>query len=66
MHSPSSSTSASPQVKSPCIGVCELDMAGICLGCGRSGEEITVWSRASDALRQEIVDRAAKRLQRDA
>ncbi|MEM9386344.1 MAG: DUF1289 domain-containing protein [Pseudomonadota bacterium] len=59
-------TRTAAQVKSPCIGVCELDVEGICLGCGRSGEEITVWSRATHALRQEIVERASQRMKRKA
>ncbi|MEO0972645.1 MAG: DUF1289 domain-containing protein [Pseudomonadota bacterium] len=51
-------------MKSPCIGVCELDHEGVCLGCGRSGEEITVWRDASDEARLAIIDLAAQRLRR--
>ncbi len=24
----------------PCIGICEIDESGYCVGCGRSAEEI--------------------------
>jgi uncharacterized protein len=34
-------------VESPCINVCTLDHAGICIGCGRSIDEIARWSRMS-------------------
>ncbi|MDY0014306.1 MAG: DUF1289 domain-containing protein [Rhodocyclaceae bacterium] len=26
--------------ESPCIGVCQIDESGYCLGCGRSADEI--------------------------
>ena len=25
---------------SPCIGICEIDESGYCVGCGRSADEI--------------------------
>ena len=25
---------------SPCIGICEIDESGYCIGCGRSADEI--------------------------
>lgn len=25
---------------SPCVGVCQMDESGYCLGCGRSADEI--------------------------
>ena len=42
-------------VKSPCIGVCALDERNLCTGCQRSGEEITLWGRMSDAQRREVL-----------
>ncbi|PCC97965.1 DUF1289 domain-containing protein [Halopseudomonas pelagia] len=44
-----------PAVKSPCIGVCALDEQNLCTGCQRSGEEITLWGRMSDAQRREVL-----------
>ena len=50
-------------VSSPCIDLCRLDVAGeLCVGCGRSMEEIAVWKSADDAEKRAIVERAARRL----
>lgn len=43
-------------VSSPCIGVCELDDAGYCIGCRRSGDEIARWLQMSDAERRRLMD----------
>jgi predicted Fe-S protein YdhL (DUF1289 family) len=43
-------------VSSPCIGVCELDAAGLCIGCRRSGDEIAHWLRLSEAQRRHLMD----------
>ncbi|MEH6501271.1 MAG: DUF1289 domain-containing protein [Pseudoalteromonas distincta] len=42
-------------VKSPCIGVCALDEQNLCTGCQRTGAEITLWGRMSDAQRREVL-----------
>lgn len=43
-------------VASPCISVCRIDAgSGFCLGCLRTIEEISVWSRASTAERLRIL-----------
>ncbi|HET7395155.1 MAG TPA: DUF1289 domain-containing protein [Gammaproteobacteria bacterium] len=46
---------------SPCIRNCCLDEHEICLGCGRSLDEIRDWGSAPDTRRREILDRAAIR-----
>jgi uncharacterized protein len=48
-------------VPSPCIDVCRLDAGGFCIGCRRTIEEITEWSRASEARRREILRDVAGR-----
>jgi uncharacterized protein len=48
-------------VASPCIDVCRLDARGLCIGCRRTIEEITEWSRASEARRREILREVADR-----
>jgi len=48
-------------VPSPCIDVCRLDERGWCIGCRRTIEEITEWSRASEARRREILREVADR-----
>jgi len=42
-------------VPSPCIDICRLDSQGLCIGCRRTIDEITEWSRASEARRREIL-----------
>jgi predicted Fe-S protein YdhL (DUF1289 family) len=46
---------------SPCVRNCCLDAADICLGCGRSLEEILAWHRVDAAGREAIVQAAAVR-----
>jgi uncharacterized protein len=48
-------------VASPCIDICRLDAQGLCIGCRRTIEEISEWSRASEARRREIVRELAAR-----
>ena len=43
-------------VLSPCIGICQLDAAGLCVGCFRSGEEIARWLGMSSAERVQMMD----------
>lgn len=47
--------------ESPCVGVCTLDKAQVCEGCGRTIQEIAEWSRASSARQAQIVAAAALR-----
>lgn len=51
----------SSQVPSPCVRNCCLDERDVCLRCGRSLDEIKVWSEAGDAERLGILERAAAR-----
>jgi len=52
-----------PQIQSPCKLICELDLEkGLCKGCGRSREEIALWTRYSDAQRAFIMTELADRL----
>jgi len=49
-------------VASPCINICQLSADGlVCVGCGRTREEIADWLQASAAQRREIVQMAAAR-----
>lgn len=52
-----------PLVESPCVNVCTLDRHKVCIGCGRTIEEIAVWSRLGDEERRTICERAAHRKQ---
>ncbi|MEM8984655.1 MAG: DUF1289 domain-containing protein [Pseudomonadota bacterium] len=48
------------ELLSPCVRICTLDDNNICLGCGRTLDEITSWSRLSTAERQRIMARLAE------
>ena len=38
---------APPNVSSPCVRICALDEADVCVGCGRTLDEIARWSSMS-------------------
>lgn len=52
----------STPVASPCVGVCALNMAAICLGCGRHIDEIAAWSQLGEVAKQAVVARSAARM----
>ena len=53
------------KVVSPCISVCQLDPGtGLCLGCLRSLDEISSWSRISQDEQRHVL--AAVVLRREA
>jgi uncharacterized protein len=41
----------------PCVGLCKLDQHAVCIGCGRSLQEIANWSSMTDQERQLIIER---------
>ncbi len=47
---------------SPCIGICKLDLADICIGCGRHVSEIIAWPYSTEAEQLQICERARERL----
>ncbi len=49
------------EVPSPCVRTCCLDDDDICIGCGRSLEEIVGWNEADPAERRSIVERSRLR-----
>ena len=43
-------------IESPCTKICTLDpRSGLCLGCGRTIDEIARWSAMSEAERARIM-----------
>ncbi len=53
------------EVDSPCIKLCTIHPTErICIGCFRTIEEITVWSRLAPAVRQTIMAELAARAPR--
>lgn len=49
-------------IPSPCINICKMDADnGLCIGCFRTIDEITRWSRIDDAQRADILAAIARR-----
>jgi predicted Fe-S protein YdhL (DUF1289 family) len=49
-------------ITSPCINICQMDKdSGLCQGCLRTIDEITVWSRLDDPARIRILADVAQR-----
>jgi predicted Fe-S protein YdhL (DUF1289 family) len=43
-------------IESPCVKICTLGVrSGLCLGCGRSIDEIARWSAMSAAERAQVI-----------
>lgn len=50
-------------METPCVDICILDdTSGICIGCGRSGDEIARWINMTPAQRQAIMEALPERL----
>ena len=41
-------------MKSPCVKICKL-IECVCIGCGRTSEQITEWTKYTDKKREEII-----------
>ncbi|CAM2922978.1 MULTISPECIES: DUF1289 domain-containing protein [Vibrio oreintalis group] len=41
----------------PCVGLCESNINGVCIGCGRTREERYLWYQMSEIEQREILDR---------
>ncbi len=51
-------------VDSPCVKNCCLDKKDVCIGCGRTVEEITRWGEAGDEEKRKILAAVEKRKSR--
>jgi predicted Fe-S protein YdhL (DUF1289 family) len=52
-------------LETPCINVCLLDeTSGLCVGCGRSGDEIARWVEMTAGERRAIMAILPERLER--
>lgn len=49
------------EVRSPCVSICVLNDDDVCVGCYRTGQEITDWFMSDNDQRRAIL---AKSLQR--
>lgn len=49
----------------PCIGICQLDDNNICVGCGRTLQEIRGWSKLSSEEQEIQIKQIQERKQND-
>ncbi len=50
-------------IESPCVKICTLDAgSGLCLGCGRTIDEIAHWTAMSAAERARVTSKLPARL----
>jgi hypothetical protein len=50
-------------VETPCVKICTLDARmGLCIGCGRSVDEIARWTTMTAAERAEVMGMSHTRL----
>lgn len=56
------SSESDPLPASPCRRQCCLDDTDICLGCGRTLQDILDWGTADHARRRQICREAERRL----
>jgi len=48
-------------IPSPCVGICIVDDARVCIGCRRSLDEIAAWSTATNEQKRRMLDAADRR-----
>ena len=41
-------------MKTPCVKICKL-IDSVCIGCGRTSEQISEWTKYTDEQREEII-----------
>lgn len=49
-------------VASPCVSICALDEDDICVGCFRTGNEISYWGRLTAEQQREVLRRCDRRM----
>lgn len=52
----------SDRVASPCVSICALDGDDICVGCFRTGREISHWGRLPASRQREVLMRCQQRM----
>ena len=48
-------------IKSPCISLCALDINDVCMGCQRTGEEISRWGTMTNQQRRYVLEQVEQR-----
>lgn len=51
-------------VPSPCVGVCQSNEKGYCLGCMRTRDERKEWSTLDNGSKQKVIKRCIQRKNR--
>ena len=51
-------------IPSPCVSICALDMDDICVGCHRTGDEITRWGRMNNEEKEKTLELCREREQK--
>lgn len=51
------------KVRSPCVNICLLNEEDICVGCYRTGREISLWGRMTRGEQLSVLKKVAKREQ---
>jgi predicted Fe-S protein YdhL (DUF1289 family) len=51
-------------VPSPCVGICQSDEKGLCLGCMRSRKERQEWKTLNNDDKQKVIKRCIQRKKR--
>lgn len=51
-------------VPSPCVGICQSDEKGYCLGCMRTREERQSWGEYDNDDKQKVIKRCIQRRKR--
>ncbi len=54
-------TASNDDVRSPCVSICALDEEDVCVGCYRSGEEISRWSQMGCDEKRQVMQRVRER-----
>jgi hypothetical protein len=53
----------SAPISTPCINVCVIDpLSALCVGCGRTADEIAAWMTMSEAERLALMGALGQRL----
>ena len=50
-------------ISSPCVKICVVDpLAGLCIGCGRTVAEISLWREMDEGERERVMAQLPERM----
>jgi predicted Fe-S protein YdhL (DUF1289 family) len=49
------------EIPSPCVSICALNSDDVCVGCYRTGDEITRWWGMENAEKKQILEKVKER-----